>query len=63
MLGIDAGGLLLHGAERTGDSDGGKFPLCVFGNIHIGHQGNPIAVVESDLGMLFYEMFLGNSHK
>ena len=52
MLGIQAAGLLLYGAERAAHGKGGKPAFCVLGDIHIGRQLNAIAVVEGDLAVV-----------
>ena len=46
-LGIEARGLLFHGAERTADGDGGQFPGGVPGDVEIGCERNAVAVAES----------------
>ena len=43
-----AGHLLLHGAERAADGDGGQLARGVLGDVEVGGEGDAVAVVEGD---------------
>ena len=47
-LRVAAGHLLLHGAERAADGDGGQLARGVLGDVEVGGQGDAVAVVEGD---------------
>ena len=47
-LRVAAGHLLLHGAERAADGDGGQLARGVLGDVEVGGEGDAVAVVEGD---------------
>ena len=52
MLGIEAGGLLLHGAEGAGNGDGRKGAFSLFRHIKIRGELDAVAVVERDFAVI-----------
>ena len=56
-LGVQAGALLLDGAEGPAHGDGRQLPGGVLGPVEIGSQGDAVAVVEGHLAVLHLVAF------